>query len=213
MTPIQRAKRRAVACMTAAISIHFAGYELARAATVSIFTSEGKSPSDANMILGGFGTRTAVMLPFAVFCVSPCSIFLLWMYSYNLERIGPKCTVVRSTAIASIVMLVAVMVMQGLQSLAHIHSSSSSWVTRLSYLYKSVVFTLLVFQNSNVQLLFTQHWSFLGSVLSSSEASIWFAPIAGVGSITSTLAVRNFNISRVLGSYLYPSLKLSSYLS
>lgn len=113
-------KKRSVVYMTAAIALHFAGYELARAATGSIFTSDDASSDPPNIhTLGGFGSRTGVMLPFAICCVSPCSIFLLWTYSYNLERIGPKHTIVRSTCIASLVILVAAMALHMLQRLAH----------------------------------------------------------------------------------------------
>jgi len=239
----RNSKKRAVACMTAAIAFHFAGYELARAATISLFTSEdvnlstygvssfSSSGTDNKtrtvLFLGGFGSRTAVMLPLAVCCVSPCSLFLLWTYSYHLERIGPKRTLVRTTVISSLVLFIAVMALRTLQSLAQmylIHAddsqqgksytfpssvffilflllvipstshSSLSVITHLSYCYKGILFLLLVVQNSNVQLLFTQHWSYLGSVLCTSEANIWFAPIAGVGSIASTLAVRMIGI-------------------
>ena len=51
-----------------------------------------------------------------------------------------------------------------------------------------LVFLLFVFQSANVQFLFTQHWSFVSSVLSPSEGRVWFAPMAGVGSITSTIS-------------------------
>jgi hypothetical protein len=53
---------------------------------------------------------------------------------------------------------------------------------------KPILFILFVYQSANVQFLYTQHWSFLGSILTSEEGKLWFAPIAGVGSIASTLA-------------------------
>ena len=53
---------------------------------------------------------------------------------------------------------------------------------------KTLLFALFVFQSANVQFLYTQHWSFLGSVLTAEEGKAWFAPIAGIGSITSTIA-------------------------
>lgn len=56
---------------------------------------------------------------------------------------------------------------------------------------KVLSFILLMFQSSNVQFLYTQHWSFLGSILTPEEGKAWFAPIAGLGSITSTLAASN----------------------
>lgn len=58
-----------------------------------------------------------------------------------------------------------------------------------SWCSRALVFLLFVYQNSSVQLLYTQHWSFLGSVLTEQEGAVWFAPIAGLGSVSSTLAV------------------------
>lgn len=51
-----------------------------------------------------------------------------------------------------------------------------------------------MFQSANVQFLYTQHWSFLGSILTPEEGKVWFAPIAGIGSITSTLAASHVSI-------------------
>lgn len=58
-------------------------------------------------------------------------------------------------------------------------------------LTKSLLFVIFVFQSANVQFLYTQHWSFLGSILTPEEGKVWFAPIAGIGSITSTFAAAN----------------------
>lgn len=58
-------------------------------------------------------------------------------------------------------------------------------------LTKSLLFAIFIFQSANVQFLYTQHWSFLGSILTPEEGKVWFAPIAGIGSITSTLAAAN----------------------
>ena len=77
-------------------------------------------------------------------------------------------------------------------------------------LAQSTTFFLHVASSAFFQLLYTQHWSFLGSVIgmlgvtddedgsnndrksqklpSSSEGTMWFAPIAGLGSVSSTVA-------------------------
>jgi len=52
---------------------------------------------------------------------------------------------------------------------------------------KAVLFCLFVMENGFVNLLYTAHWSFLSSVQSENEGAVWFAPIAGLGSIASTL--------------------------
>jgi ATP/ADP translocase len=51
-----------------------------------------------------------------------------------------------------------------------------------------ILFLLFVFQNAYVQLLYNQHWAFISSVLTAEEGTKAFAPIAGLGSIGSTLA-------------------------
>jgi ATP/ADP translocase len=78
------------------------------------------------------------------------------------------------------------------------------WWRRLAQI---TIFSLNVAQSSFVQLLYTQHWSFIGSVSKEWEgAAVWFAPIAGLGSIASTLAalgvqpiVKNFGLTGSLG--------------
>ena len=58
------------------------------------------------------------------------------------------------------------------------------------------LFGLFVLENCFVQLLFTQHWSFMSSVQTKEEAAFWFAPIAGIGSIASTAAA--FTVSPLI---------------
>lgn len=54
------------------------------------------------------------------------------------------------------------------------------WISR------TLLFFLFVSQSAFVQLLYSQHWSFLSSVLTEEEGAVWFAPIAGFGSLAST---------------------------
>ena len=53
---------------------------------------------------------------------------------------------------------------------------------------KIIVGFVFLFQNSYIQLLYQQHWSFLGSVLDSNQGAKYFASIAGVSSLASTIA-------------------------
>lgn len=53
---------------------------------------------------------------------------------------------------------------------------------------RTISFSMLVIQSGFVYLLSSQHWSFLGSVQSKEEGARWFAPIAGIGSVSSTVA-------------------------
>ena len=55
-------------------------------------------------------------------------------------------------------------------------------------LCKIIVWISFVFQNSYGHLIYTQHWSFLGSILNERQAATFFATIAGVASLSSTLA-------------------------
>ena len=58
--------------------------------------------------------------------------------------------------------------------------------TTFRQLSKFILLTLYIFLNGFVQLLFTQHWSFISSILSEEEGATWFAPIAGFGSAITT---------------------------
>jgi hypothetical protein len=51
---------------------------------------------------------------------------------------------------------------------------------------KILVGGLFVFQNSYAHLLYTQQWSFLGSVMTPSEGTKWFSVIAGLSSLICT---------------------------
>ena len=63
------------------------------------------------------------------------------------------------------------------------HLETSFWHKQIS---RAILFGLFISKNGFVQLLHTQHWSFLSSVLTEEEGAIYFAPIAGVGSAVST---------------------------
>jgi len=67
-------------------------------------------------------------------------------------------------------------------------SSNVTSTTIYHQISKGTLWIMFVLQNAFVQLLYTQHWSFLGSIQTSEEAAVRFAPIAGVGSIISTIA-------------------------
>ncbi len=95
-----------------------------------------------------------------------------------LRAYGPRYALTRSTIVGAIFMFtIGIMLHQ-----MHVYGISRN-------ISKIFIFALFIFQSANVQFLYTQHWSFLGSVLTPEEGKVWFAPIAGIGSITSTLAV------------------------
>lgn len=97
------------------------------------------------------------------------------------DRIGPRRSLSFSTAAFAIVLVAAGTVLQILDSQIDVSPQICQKLSRV------ILFPLMVFINAFVQFLFTQHWSFLSSVMSEEEGSIWFAPIGGAGSIISTL--------------------------
>ena len=67
--------------------------------------------------------------------------------------------------------------------------SSDDKTLFLKTVSKICIFVLFVSQNALVQLLFTQHWAFLGTLAQGKkDSSAWFAPVAGIGSLASTVA-------------------------
>jgi len=163
-------KAKAILCMTFAMAIHFAGYECARSATLAMFTSKDT----------GFESPTA--LPLAVGCVCPFSVLLLFSFTSALKRLGPGRALLQSTLICTFVMaFVAIALFQ-------ISKYQYAWGKDVS---KGLLFFLFFFQTAYVHFLYTQHMSFVGSVLTPQDGKLWFAPIAGVGSIMSTLSAAN----------------------
>lgn len=146
--------------MALASSLHFAGYEFARSGTIALFTSEKM----------GFASPSAA--PFSTVCVTPFSFLLLWMYTKNLDQLGPRASLKYSSLLFAFLMAFGAFLLQLLE-------------TKLSI--QVTIFILNVAESGFVQLLCTQHWSFIGSICNQ-EGAIWFAPIAGIGSVASALA-------------------------
>jgi hypothetical protein len=73
---------------------------------------------------------------------------------------------------------------------------------------RAVSFSMLVIQSGFVYLLSSQHWSFLGSVQSKQDGARLFAPIAGIGSISSTAAA--FAVSPLVNILGLPSLLIAA---
>lgn len=152
---------RACFWMAMAMALHFGGYEFARSSSLALFTSPQT----------GF-RQTKVAVPIAMAFVSPLSVLLLFAYTYVLEKRGPRVALRQSTlgSMAAIGLSAALVV-----SLPN-SSILSKWLVGLAF----------VFQNSYAHLLYSQHWSFLGSVCSVEDGARWFASIAGLSSVAST---------------------------
>ena len=178
---------RSVLCMSMSLTIHLAGYELSRAAVVALFTSDGL----------GFGHGSGgglSALPLAVGCVSPFSVALLWFYGHTLDYGGPSYALRTHTLICGAIQIISGWILRAyddrLQRATNDDDETFSAYAISSVSSKSrlLLFVLFIFQNGYVQLLYNQHWAFISSILTPEEGARAFAPIAGLGSIGSTLA-------------------------
>ena len=181
-----------VVFMALAMSLHFFGYEFARSATLTLFTSSKT------------GFTSSISLPLALACVCPASLTLLYVYTACLDKFGPSVAL-RYTSLLCVSILASFA--------AIVNSWSKLGLSKQTVKY--LVGVLFVFREAYVQLLSTQYWSFIGSVLTKQEVSerserielirqktnkfvwhllrsaqgaTWFAPIAGVSSLSSALA-------------------------
>lgn len=154
-----------VLSMSLAMSLHFCGYEYARSASLTLFTSRSS----------GFQSRSA--LPLALAAVFPASALLLLLYNVLLERLGPRLALRITTCTSSFLLSFFVLLLPP--------PSTSASSTPYSRLLVSVLF---IFREAYVSLLATQHWSFLGSVLPAPLRATFFAPIGGLSSLSSAVA-------------------------
>jgi TLC ATP/ADP transporter len=160
--------------MVAAMSLHFGGYEFIRNAALALFTSTSAG------VGGGFPSAAA--FPLANALVSPCSVLMLLAYSQLLEQYGPRLAL-RTTTGASVVYILAASSVLSLCQQVLLQNTSVSGATYFfKYLARTVVGITYLFQNSYQYLLYTQQWSFVGSVLTPDEGAVWFALITGFSS-------------------------------
>mmetsp|Transcript_14111 Transcript_14111/g.40241 ORF Transcript_14111/g.40241 Transcript_14111/m.40241 type:complete len:588 (-) Transcript_14111:50-1813(-) len=153
---------RAKSCvfMASSMALHFGGYEFARSGALALYTSSTT----------GFTSPAAY--PFAVGMATPASLLLLYWYGLVLKSGGPRKALF-STSLLSIAVL----------------STTCAALALLptgTILSKALVALLFIFQNSYAHLLYTQQWSFLGSVMTPTEGTKWFSFIAGLSSIVCT---------------------------
>ncbi len=190
---------KAVASMSFALAIHLGGYELARAAVMALFTSDGlgfgKKDNNSNQ------ESELSALPMAVGCVSPFSVLLLWFYGKTLSHGGPSYALSTNTIICAAAQIFCGYVLRLFEAcIAHDDDDDADGVCTMGSvgnvktMSQILLFILFVFQSAYVQLLYAQHWAFISSVLTPDEGSKLFAPIAGLGSIGSTLAAGSVSI-------------------
>ena len=155
---------KAVFFMSLAMAMHYLGYSFARPTTLSLFTSKKT----------GFVSPAA--FPFAMAFVSPVSLILLMLYGKELHKNGPRLALRHTTFYCSFVLIASSILIKVFQD------KSSMRVVQ------SIVGVLFVFREAYVQLLTSQMWSFMASVLTPSQSATWFAPISGLTSISSAAA-------------------------
>ena len=120
--------------------------------------------------------------------ISPVSFVLLLFYGSVLEKLGPLVALKRTTLGCASVLGVSSILISKLDSQIIEGDTSTSSSNNLAVLTRYIVGALFVFRESYVQLITSQHWSFISSVLTPNQSSTWFAPISGLTSVTSALA-------------------------
>ena len=167
--------------MATCMSLHYLAYSLARPATMTLFTS--------NRL--GFGNNVSAY-PFAMTFISPVSFILLLFYGNVLENLGPLMALRRTTLGCASVLGLSSLLLSKLDKLIVSDTtttlSSNNNNNNIAIVTRYLVGALFVFRESYVQLITSQHWSFISSVLTPNQSSTWFAPISGLTSVTSALA-------------------------
>ncbi len=179
--------------MATCMSLHYLAYSLARPATMTLFTSP-------RLGFGGEGGGSvSSAYPLAMTLIGPASFALLLLYGIALDARGPYGALQFTTLGCASVLGLSSLVIARMDATIPQHgavpaSAASTAMTRY------IVGALFVFRESYVQLLTSQHWSFISSILTPSESSRWFAPISGLTSITSALAAAGVGkMSSLLG--------------
>ncbi|GAX12392.1 hypothetical protein FisN_2Hh223 [Fistulifera solaris] len=157
-------RAQSVALMGIGMSLHFGGYEFIRNACLSLFTS------------ADYGFTSAAAFPLANGLVSPFSVLLLYLYGKQLDQVGPRGALYRSTVASMVFIAIAATLLKAFRVLAAPKACS-----------QALIGLVFLFQNSYQYLLYSQHWSFVTSVLTPEEGSRWISRLAGIMSITSSL--------------------------
>jgi len=166
--------------MSLSMALHFFGYEFSRSSILSLFTSKTV----------GFGDSSWAF-PLAMSCVSPLSFLMLLGYGRELGLRGPRAALRNSGLFCAVFLCLSGVGVSLLGAGAEgLLSSSSVSVPIFGDMTpsKALIWASFVFQNSYAHLLYTQQWSFIGSVLTAEEGATLFSAIAGLSSLSSTAA-------------------------
>lgn len=159
---------KSVAWMATGMAMHYLGYSLARAITLSLFTSASTGFPGSNFAF-----------PLMNAFISPMSLLLLTLYGRVLDSYGPRGALKRSTLYCASAIILA--------SLGLEISKQTGFTILDIPATKFITAPLFIFRESYVQLLTSQYWSYMASVLTPDQSAKWFAPIAGFTSIASVI--------------------------
>lgn len=168
-----------VLCMAIAMSLHYLSYSIARPSTIALFTSAKT----------GFAGNTAAF-PLAMAFISPTSLMLLFLYGKILGKAGPRGAIRQTTFLCASALWFAgalVFFLQGMEldpiPIPFIGNGGAS-----IKVIQIVVGALFIFRESYVQLLTSQYWAFMASILTPDQSAKWFSPISGLTSVTSAIS-------------------------
>ena len=200
-------RKRAILSMALAMSMHYFGYEFVRNSILSLFTSKQIGFDDSQLSNPEYVSAkrhhhlsASSYMSLAMAFSSPFSMFLLiFVYGKIFNRYGPKLALTQNTLTCAIVFLFSSTLLYLFSEINSISKNSphSSYLSNIFLqnslchsltISRTIIFCLFTFQNSYVGLLQSQHWAFIGSVLTPDEGKLLFPPIAGMASIASTIA-------------------------
>ena len=215
---LMKPRGQAIAAMAVASALHFSAYEVSRSAITAMFTSSRS----------GFSSSPTALAA-ATGAISPFSVCLLQGYAFLLEWGGPRLALRYSTLSCAGVLLMGGIALAAIDPFLdnnHLNDDSqeqqqqqqqqqgeADGESSMIFLYASrvILFFLYMSQNGFVQLLYTQQWAFLGSVHKGKGSSAaWFAPVAGFGSVASTLAAKS--VSKLAHTLTLPGLQMLAAL-
>ena len=104
-----------------------------------------------------------------------------------LHKYGPLLALKHTTLGCASILGLSSVILSKLDPLI-IEGGDTTTSPLLAILTRYTVGALFVFRESYVQLITSQHWSFISSVLTPNQSSTWFAPISGLTSVTSAVA-------------------------
>ena len=121
--------------------------------------------------------------------ISPMSFVLLLFYGRVLSKYGPLLALKRTTLGCALILGLSSLIISKLDHCIVDEGGDTTTTSSLvSIVTRYVVGALFIFRESYVQLITSQHWSFISSVLTPNQSSMWFAPISGLTSVTSAVA-------------------------